>query len=304
MQTNYSTFLNYRVAQRRLAAKFARPRWLILHTLTFVVTLLAVWAYGTGYRLWFYRDNFILPTLVGLVWSVLLAAHALFHYRRSAARAGQREHAVEEAMQAFIDQNGDSLDQPALFAMHQQLERDLESQGRWSTALAVFSLVNPVSWLVTALNMGTSWAFQMTGPLAVLSVGGISVYLLWQQQRQQGRDNWFVRLPLWHVALYGVGVLGLWLAGAYRAINYWDADTLIKGWGLVLLVHIVWSVAVQPLLRNVLPGLQREQAAKRKPAARLVLGDDGEVLDVTDQDEQSYHIDSSEAQTISNQQGA
>lgn len=43
MQTNYSTFLNYRAAQRRLAAKVARPHWLLLHVLTFVVTMTVIW---------------------------------------------------------------------------------------------------------------------------------------------------------------------------------------------------------------------------------------------------------------------
>lgn len=239
-----------------------------------------------------------------MVWSVGLAAHALIHYRHSAARAAQREQAIEEAMRAFIAHNDEPFDQAALFAMHRQLEHDLESPGRWSTALAVFSLVNLVSWLVATLNMGTSWAFQMTAPLAVLSIGGINVYLLWQQQRQRGYDNWFVRLPLRHAAVYGGGVVGLWLAGAYRAINYWDADTLIKGWGLALLVHMVWCIAVQPLLRKALPGLQRDQIAKRKPVARLVLGDDGEVLDIIDQDEQSYHVDNGQSQTAVNKRGA
>lgn len=300
MQTSYSAFLNYRAVRRRLAARFARPRWLLLHVLVFVVTMTIIWAYGTGYGLWFYRDNFIWPTLLGLAWSVLLAAHALIHYRRSAGRTDRREQAIEDEMRQFITANNEPIDQDSLFAIHQRLETDLEQQGHWSLSLTVFTLVNVVSWLITALNMGTSWALQMTLPLAVLIIGGINVYLSWQRQRQQGRDNWFVRLPLRHTTVYGTGVIGLWLAGAYRAINYWDVDTLIKWWGLVLLIHMVWSVVVQPLIQKALPKRQADQIAKRKPAARLVLRDDGEVLDITNQDDQLYQASNGKSQTAKN----
>lgn len=287
MQDNYFGFLDYRAAQRRLAAKFQQPRALLLHTLAFIAAMSAVWAYGIGWRLWLYRDNFILPMLFGAGWSLLLAAHALLHYRRSAAMDERRELAVEDEMRQFIDQHGDGVDDETLFATHRQFEAGLERQARWSVSLTAFAIINALSWVVASINMGTSWAFQMTVPLAVLIIGGAQAFLNWQQQRWAGRRSWFTRLPLRHIVAYAAGSLGLWIAGAFRMINHWDADHAVFVWGIVLLLHIVWSVAVWPFIQRVTGrSAQAEQPAKRKPARhveRLVLADDGEVLDIVDE---------------------
>ena len=279
MENHYGSFLDYRAAQRRLAAKFARPHGLMLHALIFVTTMTAIWAYGIAWKLWYYQNNYTLPVLVGAVWSVLLVVHALLHYRRSPARVERRDLAVEEEMRALIEKHAD--DDESLFAMHRGLEADLARQGRWSLALVAFAAVNAISWVVSAFSIGSSWPFQMTLPIAVIVIGGISIFMSWQQQRQMGRGDWFTRLPMRHIAAYLFGVVSLALAGTYRMINYWDVDTVIKGWSLVLMLHIVGMVVGWPLLQRVLPG---ERLAKRKPPARLVLADDGEVLEIAEQD--------------------
>src|SRR5664279_1184305 len=98
MQDDYFSFLDIRAAQRRLGAKFSRPHGLMLHTLAFVTAMTVILAYGTAWNLWVYRENFALPTLVGAIWSLLLALHGLRHYRRSSAIVERRELAVEDEM--------------------------------------------------------------------------------------------------------------------------------------------------------------------------------------------------------------
>jgi hypothetical protein len=289
MQNDYLSFLNYRAAQRRLAAKFARPRRLMLHTLAFIVVMTVIWAYGIAWELWYFQQNFQLPVLVGVVWSVLLLLHALIHYRHSAAMSENRELAVEAEMRPFTQDNRDQLDNDSLFTLHRKFEADLEAQGRWSVTLLAFAVVNFISWGVSAFNIGSSWPFQMTLPLAIMTLGGVNLFLNWQHRRQTDRGGWFVRLPLLHLIAYGAGVIALGIAGMYRMINYWDVDTVIKGWGIVLLLHILLNVIVWPLMQRFLPeNLLSTIPTKRKPPARLVLSDDGEVLDIEDEDANSF----------------
>lgn len=287
MRANYTGYLSYRAVQRRLAAQFADPRRLLLHALAFVVAMTAIWGYGTAWDLWRYPMNFPFPVLIGLVWSLALGVHGLFHYRRSAARGERVERAVEQAMRELIDADAAPDDDQALFHMHNSLQADLEHQGRHSRALLAFALVNLVSWTISAVNMGTSWGFQMTLPLAVMIIGGVPLFLDWQARQQAEYKNWFARLPLRHIIAYGVGIIGLWLAGAYRVINPWDADTLLKYWSILLPLHIVWSVVVQPIVQNFMPGkAQTAPPEKRKPDARLLLADDGEVFEIADSEQE------------------
>lgn len=289
MQDRYSSFLDFRAAQRRLAARFRRPRGLLLHTLVFVTAMNAVWFYGLAWRLWLYRDNYILPVLFGAVWSVVLAVHALIHYRRSAANNDRRELAVEEEMRQFVQAHSDEVDDETLFDMHRQLDADLQKQSRWSVALLAFGLVNATSWVVSAFDIGSSWPFQTLLPFAVLILGGVNVFLAWQQRREAGHSGWLARLPLRHMVAYGFGTLGLWLAGAFRMINQWDADNGILVWGVVVLLHIVWNVLLRPVFQHVIPGpAQSEQPVKRKTGSRLALADDGEVLDIVEDEGLPY----------------
>ena len=187
-----------------------------------------------------------------------------------------------------VENSGEQVDQDTLFATHRELESRLERQGCWSLGLFAFALVNVLSWAGSAINIGTSFAFQMTVPLAVLIIGGIPVFMSWQA-RQHERAGWFARLPLRHLIAYAAGFIGLWFAGTSRLINPWDANTLVEGWSILLLIYIVWAVVVGPLIQHFWPGRQRsEQPAKRKPASQLVLADDGEVLDITEQDAEPY----------------
>jgi hypothetical protein len=289
MQNDYLSFLNYRATQRRLAAKFARPRRLMLHTLAFIVAMTAIWAYGLAWRLWFFQQNFQLPVWIGVVWSVLLVIHALIHYRHSPAMAENRELAVEDEMRQFTQDNRDSLDHDSLFALHRKFETELETQGRWSVTLLAFAVINFISWGVSAFDVGTSWPFQMTLPLAIMTLGGVNLFLNWQHRRQTDRKGWFVHLPLLHIVAYGAGVIALYIAATYRMINPWDVHTVIQLWGIVLLLHILLNVIVWPLIQRFLPeNLLSTMPVKRKPPARLILSDDGEVLDIEDEDTNSF----------------
>lgn len=291
MRSTYTGYLSYRAMQRRLSAQFADPRRLLLHALAFVVAVTVIWAYGIAWDLWRYWMNFAFPVSVGLVWSLLLAVHALFHYRRSAARADQVERAVEDAMRQLIDADAAPDDDQVLFDMHHSLQADLDHWGRQSRALLAFALVNLVSWAISAVNMGTSWGFQMTLPLAVVIIGGVPLFLDWQARQQAQDKNWFARLPLRHMIAYGVGIIGLWFAGAARMINPWDADTILKYWSILLPLHIVWNVIIQPVVQSFVP--QKPQTAhgeKRKPASRLLLADDGEVFEAAESEMDSLPL--------------
>ncbi|MEO8394325.1 MAG: hypothetical protein ABI700_15140 [Chloroflexota bacterium] len=289
MPQDYLHFLEDRAAQRRLAARFARPRWLLLHTLIFVTAITVMWNYGVARQLIFNRAYFDLPMLVGTVWSGLLAAHAFVHYRRSAAHNEKRELAVEAEMRLFIERNGDNLDQGGLFAMHHRLDADLQQQGRWSLALLAFAVVNMLTWLVSLLNISPWWTLplQMTWPLALLIIGGVNVFVLWQQKRQFEVRGWFTRLPLRHIVAYLFGSFGLVMLATNRLINSWDARTLILYWTVALVLHILVGEIVQPILAHFLPS---GASVKQKPAVplELVIGDDGEVLDIADHETKQY----------------
>lgn len=283
MQDNYSIYLDFRSMQRRLAKRFSSPRFLLLHTLVFVTAMTATWAYGLAWQVWRYQENYVLPMMLGVVWSAVLAIQALIHYRRSAANSEKREVAVEDEMRQFIQAHSDEVDDQSLFEMHDQLNTDLQKQSRWSVALLVFGIVNAASWSISALNIGSSWPFQTTLPFAVLILGGVNLFLAWQQRREAGRRGWLARLPLRHIFAYGFGTVGLWLLGAFRLINYWDANNTIIVWGVVLLLHIIWNMLLQPVIQRFMPG-ESEPRAKRKVGSRLALADDGEVLDILDED--------------------
>ncbi len=280
--SDYSRFLELRAIRQRLAARFSRPAWLILHSGIFVVLMTAVWVYmNMGvYQLSLFRDHYVFPTWIGFGWSLLLAGHALWTYRRSAANAARREQAVEAEVRVFSEAYGDG---PDLIDLHQELESELESQGHQITALAVFALFNAVSWFGTVINMGTSFAFQMTLPFAVIVAGGLSAYFSWQQQRRLGRtQGWFTRLPLRHMAAYVIGVVILGLLGMFRMVNPWDVNTIVQDWGLLLLAHIAYELVIRRLWDwlNALIA----QPAKHKRSHRLALGDDGEIEVYSDED--------------------
>ena len=279
MEDNYFTFLDYRAVRRRITARFVRPRWLMIHVILFVTTMTAVWAYMGAAQLWLWRDNFILPALVGTVWSMVLAVVSLVQYRQSAAVTTRREQAVEDEMRHFIADHGDS-DHAELFDMHMQLERSLEQQGQWFTALTAFTLLNALSWGLSSFNVGTSWPFQMTLPLAVIIIGGIKLLLGWQQENTapDSHRGWFARLPLRHIFGYATGVLVLELIGMLRLANRWDVQTLQQGWGIVLVAHIVWSMLLWPVLQRWFPA-QATHKPKRSLDHLMLLDDDGELAD-------------------------
>ncbi len=279
VQTHYTSFLDYRAAQRRLMAKFSDPHRLLLHTLAFVTAVTTFLAVSVPLRLWYDHNAFYIPAIVGTVWSVLLALHALIHYRRSAARAERRELAVEDEMRQLMESG--SLDDQALFDTHHSLESDLERQSRWSRGLVAFAGVNLLSWLVSDLTVGTSWPYQMTLPIAVLVIGGFTAFSIWQQARRDQRPAWLARLPVRHIVIYGMGAFVLGLLGMFRAINDRDATLLIVGWFVLVMLNIFWSVIAHPLIDAMMRRFQ-PQPEKRKPDAQLVLADDGEVVEIAE----------------------
>ena len=291
MAQDYLHFLEDRAAQRRLAARFARPRWLWLNTLLFVVVLTLIWEYGVATRIFLYREFYDWPVFIGVIWSMVLALHGVIHYRRSAAVTEKRELAVEDEMRQFIEHHGAEADQSTLFEMHHSLEAELQQQSRWSLGLMAFGLVNALSWLVSSLiSVGTSWPFQTTLPLAIAVIGGVSMFIHWQRQRRLEGRNWFTRLPLGHIFAFFLGAVGLGLLGVFRLINSWDAENLIKLWGLIVVLHVVFAEAVLPVFNTVKRFVFRNQPDKRKPAVplELMIGDDGEVLDLADHEAKQY----------------
>ena len=284
MQDSYFGFLDFRAAQRRLRAKFSQPRGLLLHTLVFITVMMVIWLYSNVWWLWAYPQNYMLPTVIGAIWSMILAVHALAHYRRSAAVMERREEAVEDEMRQLVEKHREQIDPERWFEVDRELGADQERQARWSMGLTAFAMINAVSWAATTVNLGSSWAFQMTLPLAVLVIGGVQVFLNWQQQRRSELRTWFTRLPLRHIVAYASGVIALWMAGAYRLVNYWDAYNTRTVWGIVLLIHILWSVALWPAIEKwILHRTAAEQPRKRRSVEHLVLAEDGEVLDIVDE---------------------
>ncbi|MCC6802585.1 MAG: hypothetical protein IT319_06855, partial [Anaerolineae bacterium] len=93
-----------------------------------------------------------------------------------------------------------------------------------------------------------------------------------------------------HMLLYGVGTVVLGLLGAFRMLNNWDVNTLVGGWTAALLFHIVVAVLLLPALRHLLPNVFGDPHIKRKPAERLLLANDGEIVELTQQDAPAYHV--------------
>lgn len=293
MAHDYTQFLDYQAARRRITAKFSRSRGLWIHIVVFLATMSAIWGYGTGNRLWLYPENFIWPTVLGAFWSLLLTGHGIMSYLRSSTRSSRREEAVEEAMRQLIQQNpGDvAAHQDELFALHRELDANLKQQAFWFPPLTVFTLINAVFWLATLLNIGTSFAFQLTAPLAVFVIGGIGLYTAWRERRNNGQDDWIARLPLPHIGLYIFGNFFLGLLAIFRAINMWDQQTIWGWWTLIIIAHILYAIILQPVTQVV--------KAKRQPAGvlapetfqhdkakrRLALSDDGELVEVLDEEQ-------------------
>lgn len=287
MPNHYLDFLDQRAAQRRLKAKFSQPYALLLHAVAFVIVMTGFWAYLLAWLALDYRLDWSPLAMVGLGWSVLLAVHALIQYRRSAADGKRRDLAIEDEMRQFIEKNGDQVDDDDLFAMHRALSSDLERDGRWSLGLVIFSVINVVNWVIAAVNMGTSWAFQLTLPAAVVFIGGSYMYQMWQQNRTAGRDTWFTRVPLVHIGAYVIGTIALALLGMLRLINPWDVNTLVGWWTIALVSHIALAVLILPLLNWIFRG-RSASLAKRKPAEHLMLDDDGEIVEVVEPGAPSY----------------
>jgi hypothetical protein len=166
--------------------------------------------------LWQWADNFRGPVLIGVVWSLVLAVMALVQYRRSAAHKDRREEMIEAEMRGLLNQHPD-VDQSTLFDTHRQLEAEFEEESQWFIALTSFAVINALSWLISALiSSGSSWPWQTTLPLALFIIGGVKVFLAWQQQRHdRDRQNWFTRLPLRHAVVYVFGLVALGLAGGF-----------------------------------------------------------------------------------------
>lgn|GEM_PF-3308862 len=279
MPSDYLGFLDQRAAERRLAKQFSQPRLLLLHTITFVGAATALWVAIIPWLAWVPLRTYELPSLLLVGWSILLAAHALLHYRRSSARAEPRELVVEAEMRQLIENSAALIEDDALFALHRCMSGDLEQKGWLTQSLTVFALVNAASWFGASFNLGTSWGYQLTLPFALLLIGGVYGYQSWRHSRASGENSWITRFPLTHLIAYVVGSVVLAILGAYRMINPWDVNTLVGGWLILLVLHVVWSVGLSPLLNQLAPAASDLEAhLKRKPSERLVLSDDGEIV--------------------------
>jgi hypothetical protein len=241
-----------------------------------------IWYFGNPFLLWRMPENYVLPVLLGLVWSFVLAGHAYWTYRRSAARVVSREEAVVAELQQFVQQSDMGYDQQSLIEMHQQLEDGLEAQGHAVIALTVFAVVNVLIWIMAVANIGSSFAFQMNWPIALVVIGGINAFSTWQRQKRNGQQNWFTRIPLRHLTAYVFGVLALAIIGMLRLVNYWDVNTVVELWTWLLLAHVGFSVIVQPLWQRLSHWLMKP--AKRKRSEHMLLDDEGELVDIIDDD--------------------
>lgn len=286
MPDDYLNFLDQRDAQRRLQAKFSSPRLLLLHTVAFVGAVTVLWWAISALLRWVPLSLFNPPALAYFVWSILLAAHALIHYRRSSAVKEKRELAVEAEMRAFIETHGDAATDDDLFALHRNFSGDLERHGWLSEGLTVFALVNAASWFGASLNLGTNWGYFLTLPFALVLVGGVYGFRAWQHSRRTGGSGFISRFPLHHIIIYGVGIVLLGVAGSARMINSWDADNFMTLLTVAILLDIVWSVALAPLFKRAAQEHQGQakQGGKRKNADRLTLTDDGEILPAAESD--------------------
>lgn len=289
-ENNYLEFLGQRAAERRLAKRFSQPRLLLLHTIAFVGVATALWASIAAWLRWIPLTTYDVPSLLLFVWSVVLAAHALLHYRRSSAREEAREQVVEAEMRQLIATSVEPIDDESLFALHQRMSGELARKGWLTQALTVFALVNAVSWFGASLTPGTSWGYQLTLPFALLLVGGVYGYQSWRHSRATGTNNWLTRFPLAHLFAFLAGSVVLAVLGAYRMVNGWDVNTLVSGWLILLVLHVVWSVVLAPLV-NSLTSKQSDLDArlKRKPAERLMLSDDGEIVPAVEATSEQNH---------------
>lgn len=282
-KNNYLEFLDQRAAEQRLAKRFSQPRLLLLHTIAFVGVATVLWAAIIPWLVWVPLRTYDVPSLLLFGWSVVLAAHALLHYRRSSAREEAREQVVEAEMRQLIANSTEPIDDESLFALHQRMSGELARKGWLTQALTVFALVNAVSWFGASLNLGTNWGYTLTLPIALVLVGGVYGYQSWRHDRATGQVNWLTRFPLAHALAFVAGSVVLAVLGVYRMVNGWDVNTLVSGWLILLVLHVVWSVVLAPLV-NSLTSKQSDLDArlKRKPAKRLMLSDDGEIVPATE----------------------
>lgn len=148
MWNDYLTFLDYLELRRRVEKRLSRPRWLIIHSIIFVMAALGLM---TRYlSLLGYSPYFIHPTVSYTLgaWSTVLLLHAAFVYRRAGVFGNAREQAIEAEMRACIDADEFYLnDEPHnLFRLHGLLDEDIRQRAGLQRPLFSFIILNLLIW--------------------------------------------------------------------------------------------------------------------------------------------------------------
>jgi hypothetical protein len=174
MWNDYFSYLDYLELRRRVEKHLAKAHVLALHISVFVVAVLYVlMANNRFFNPGEYPGYFTSPSLASFMagWSLLLLAHGLLTFRRSAASENAREKAIETEMRQRLEKQDTYLveDERDLFRLHGLLNEDIKSRASPAVVLTVFTAINGLMWFVWALDSGgrDPFAWQMTPLLAL-----------------------------------------------------------------------------------------------------------------------------------------
>ncbi len=191
MTNGYLTFLDYLELRRRVEKRLASVNPLLLHGLIFGVSTTIIGLMGYPQ---FYSGYFVYPVNGHVVslWSGVLLAHGLWTYWHSGARAGRRDHIIEDEMRQRLQANDMYLsDHPKdLFRLHGLLNDDIQKRASLIPMLLFFVFINTLIWIPWTLagQANTSYAWMDAMMLAVPLILGIA-WNVWQRARHEAETR-------------------------------------------------------------------------------------------------------------------
>jgi hypothetical protein len=190
---NYFIFLDYLELRRRIEKRLARPHWILLHSILYVVSFGIGLAMAANIYRYYYPFDFFIDPMYGYImigWSIVLLLHIFWTVMRSGASAGRRSEMIELEMRERL-KNDDSYlgDNPKdLFRIHGLLEEDLQKRAGVFFTLRAFAVLNLAVWLGSLVSdqLRSSFAWQVIPMLGIAFLPFLA-YNTWQRSRNEGR---------------------------------------------------------------------------------------------------------------------
>lgn len=210
MADNYSTDLEYQEIRRRIERRLSRGRALLAHVIVYLLAVLVI-VWNGLYQI---PDYTTYPWAVNLpltgafaLWSVLLAGHGFFTFRRSAA-GGKLEPAIEAELRERLEEDDTTLmrDRRGALPLHHLLHGDLRRRAILIYTLLPYLVLNAGIWLSWVYDRATKtdsqfsvypWFGPFQLPIIILPLLALCAILQQRHQRYVRRmlASWDLAAP-------------------------------------------------------------------------------------------------------------